>query len=264
MTHQAPARQTLLELHEALAQRQLREVGAEVASAIAHAVGTPLNVISGRAELIRHDPSNALAQVARIEEQVKKLATGLRQLVDYLALPEPRVAQGAGAPAAPAGPAAAPLEIVDASAVLDDVAALAAPVCRAHGVELAIDGGALTGARVERWHALGTLSSLVSAALRQVAPGASASARIAGSVSPQAVVFELTVPGLGAVQGWQLEHFQTRPLASEGTEFHRAMSICAAVVRGHGGRLQVEASPDGGALVIRFSCRNESAAAVRA
>ena len=87
MTEQLPAREPLLELYDALAEHQLRDAGAEVAAAIAHAVGTPLNVISGRAELIRHDPSNALAQVARIEEQVKKLANGLRQVVDYLAVP---------------------------------------------------------------------------------------------------------------------------------------------------------------------------------
>src|SRR5688572_9150027 len=103
MTHQSPAREPLLELYDAVAQRQLRDAGAEVAAAIAHAVGTPLNVISGRAELIRHDPSNALAQVARIEEQVKKLATGLRQLVDYLAVPDPRAPQQSTSAAAHLG-----------------------------------------------------------------------------------------------------------------------------------------------------------------
>src|SRR5690349_5516016 len=123
MTQQAPAAETLLELHEGLAQRQLRDAGAEIASAIAHAVGTPLNVISGRAELIRHDPANALAQVARIEEQVKKLATGLRQIVDYLAVPDPQpggsaAPGGQGAGASPAPSSAPPLEIADAGAVL--------------------------------------------------------------------------------------------------------------------------------------------------
>ena len=281
MTQQAPAAEALLELSEALAQRQLRDAGAEIASAIAHAVGTPLNVISGRAELIRHDPSNALAQVARIEEQVKKLATGLRQIVDYLAVPEP---PPAGAPsaatsrAAAAAPGAAgsvpvlPLEIVDAQAVLRDAAALAEPVSRALGVDVAVDGAALSGARVERWHSLGTLSSLVSAALRHAAggrragagPGAGDRVSIAGSLGPQGVTFELRVPGLGAIQGWQLEHFHPRPASAEGTEFHRTMSICGTIVRGHGGRLQAEASPDGSSLIVRFSCRNEADGAGRA
>ena len=38
MTQQSPAREPLLELYDAVAQRQLRDAGAEVAAAIAHAV----------------------------------------------------------------------------------------------------------------------------------------------------------------------------------------------------------------------------------
>jgi hypothetical protein len=93
--------------------------------------------------------------------------------------------------------------------------------------------------------------------------------RVGGGVASQGVVFELVVPGLSLVEGWQLEHFQTRPAASESSEFYRTISICAAVVRGHGGRLLVESAPNviegngiegaptPGAIVVRFSCRNE-------
>lgn len=254
MTQQAP-RESLLELYDVLARHQLRDAGAEVAAAIAHAVGTPLNVISGRAELIRHDPANALVQVARIEEQVKKLASGLRQLVDYLAVPEP----------APAGKAsdgnAEPAPVVSARSVLDDLAALSAPVARANGVEVALDAGALSGARVERWHALGTLSTLVSGALHHVAARgkpSGAPVRVSGSLGQQGVVFEVLVPGLPKVEGWQLEHFQARPPAGECSELHRTLSICAAVARGHGGRLSIEEAADASGLLVRFSCRNEA------
>lgn len=272
MTHQSPARDALLELYDALAQHQLRDAGAEVAAAIAHAVGTPLNVISGRAELIRHDPSNALAQVARIEEQVKKLATGLRQLVDYLAVPDSRAAQrGPGAQPTQPGAAEEALAVVEANTVVADVVALTEGLARANEVDVVADASALEGARVERWHALATLSSLVSCAIRQVGahdraaapragsngPNDAARIRIRGDVDNQGVVFELVVPGIARVEGWQLEHFQTRPDATECAEFHRTMSICAAVVRGHGGKLLVEA-PSTEALVVRFSCRNES------
>jgi signal transduction histidine kinase len=298
MTQQSPARESLLELYDALAQRQLRDAGAEVAAAIAHAVGTPLNVISGRAELIRQDPSNALTQVARIEEQVKKLATGLRQLVDYLAVPDPRAAQPSasgpsthGAGVSPAlsmmgGASSAPnasggeLAVVDAKSVLDDVVALTEALARANHVEVvADDGGGLAGARVERWHALGTLGTLVSHAIqhcvrqhgvrqygvshvatkaRQGSNGAAPRVSIGGSVASQGVTFELVVPGLSPVQGWQLEHFQARPAAIDGAEFYRTISICAAVVRGHGGKLMVESAPNGEAIVVRFSCVNEA------
>jgi signal transduction histidine kinase len=288
MTHQSPAREPLLELYDAVAQHQLRDAGAEVAAAIAHAVGTPLNVISGRAELIRHDPSNALTQVARIEEQVKKLATGLRQLVDYLAVPDPRAPQqsasaaanpsssskepaareGAEARAVRANVAAAPaspeLVVVDAKSILDDVIALTDALAKASRVEVAVDGSALAGARVERWHALGTLGTLVSQAIRHCSmhhangQGAPARLHIGGGVASQGVVFELVVPGLSMVEGWQLEHFQTRPAATDGSEFYRTMSICAAVVRGHGGKLVIESAPNGPAIVVRFSCLNEA------
>jgi len=272
----------LLELSDTLAQRQLREAGAEVAAAIAHAVGTPLNVISGRAELIRHDPSNALAQVTRIEEQVKKLANGLRQVVDYLAVPEPPPAlpaarsrgAEAGAVRPPPKPATAasgaPGEITDVRAILEDVSALATSVPRASGIELSVSLDGIEGARVERWHALGTLSALVSCALRHcserqsaqgeaTAGNGSAASRVVVSagIASQGVVFELIVPGLPLVEGWQLEHFQNRPAQTENSEFYRTMSICGAVVRGHGGRLLLEAAPTGQA-VIRFSCRNEA------
>ena len=92
------------------------------------------------------------------------------------------------------------------------------------------------------------------------ASGGAARCSLRGSLGPQGVTFELTVPGVGVVQGWQIEHFHARPAANEGTELHRTMSICSTMVRGHGGRLQAEAAADGGALVIRFSCRNEAAA----
>jgi len=267
MTQEAPVREPLLELYDTLAQHQLRHAGAEVAAAIAHAVGTPLNVISGRAELIRHDPSNALAQVARIEEQVKKLANGLRQVVDYLAVPDPvPPAKPPGAPQAgsarPAAPQPVSIEVVEAKAVLDDLAALAAPLARSAGVEFVVSSEALGGARVDRWHALGTLNSLLSGALHEVAakrgPSSAGRLRAGGSIGPQGVVYELVVPGLTLVEGWQLEHFQARPPA-DCPEFYRTMSICGAVVRGHGGRLLLEAAPGGDGVSIRFSCRNEAA-----
>lgn len=289
MTREATARESLLELYDALAQHQLRDAGAEVAAAIAHAVGTPLNVISGRAELIRHDPSNALAQVTRIEEQVKKLANGLRQLVDYLAVPDPRAAQRPGAAikrAADAGreadvvrvttaaqvaaaqdAAASEVPIVEAKAVVEDVLALCDTLARSSGVEVVADTTSLDGARVERWHALGTLSSLVSGAIRHVDAKSQIPAsghagpsrlRLVAAVASQGVVFQLSVPGLPFMEGWQLEHFQPRPASAEVPDLYRTLSICAAVVRGHGGRLLVEAAPGAEATVIRFTCRNEA------
>jgi hypothetical protein len=114
---------------------------------------------------------------------------------------------------------------------------------------------------------LGTLSSLLSGAVRHVASKARGESghssagrvRVGGNITPQGVSFEVVVPGLTLVEGWQLEHFQARPSASECAEFYRTLSICAAVVRGHGGKLSLEAVPNADAILVRFSCKNEAA-----
>lgn len=286
----------LLQLLDTLQQYQLRNAGAEVAAAIAHAMGTPLNVISGRAELIRQDPSNALAQVARIEEQVRKLATGLRQLVDYLAVPD-----GLGAPFLPpglastvepgSGPAtlqsggverarsalkgstapgplaagASTLTLASAASVLADVSTITQPLAEAYGARLELDGSAVADVTLDRWHALGTLNTLLSLAIRNVGQSSIGEERrrikLTASKKAESVVFELVVPELDVMEGWHLEHFEARPPATRKAEPYRTLSICAAVARGRGGKLQVEPAPDAGAALIRFSCRPETDAA---
>jgi signal transduction histidine kinase len=247
------------ELLDTLQHHQLLNAGAEVAAAFAHALGTPLNVISGRAELIRQNPASALAQVARIEEQVQKLASGIRHLVDFLADPEP--------PASPRGLANREPQVVSAAAVLQQALALALPIANARGVQLVADGSALgEEVTVDRWHALGTLNMLLSMATRWVAtddPNAAMSAsklQLTATAPEGWVVFELSVPGLVVLSGWQLEHFQARPPASPATVAYRMLAICGAAVRGRGGKLQVESVPDSGAARIRFSCRPGSGA----
>lgn len=302
MTTDGPT-EPLLQLLDTLQQYQLRNAGAEVAAAIAHALGTPLNVISGRAELIRQDPSSALAQVARIEEQVRKVASGLRQLVDYLAVPD-----GMGAPLLPgaatsvvepgSGPATlqsegverarsaaggssarpvsrgpAPgggenaLTVVSAARVLDDLSMIAQPIATAHGAHLELNGSAVEDVTLDRWHALATLNTLVSLAIRHVGQFSAGRGalrelerpriKLTASKAPESVVFELVVPELDVMEGWHLEHFQVRPPATHKAEPYRTLSICAAVARGRGGKLQVEPSPEGGGALIRFSCRLE-------
>ena len=44
-------------------------------------------------------------------------------------------------------------------------------------------------------------------------PSSAGRLRAGGSIGPQGVVYELVVPGLTLVEGWQLEHFQARPPA---------------------------------------------------
>ncbi len=252
----APLDEPLLELFEALQHHQVRNGVAEVAAAIAHALGTPLNVISGRAELIRQDPGNALAQVVRIEEQVMKVAAGLRQLVDYLAVPD-ALTSGRLAPQAGVAGEWGQAD-VSATRVLEEVLALLAPTIKALGAEVVVDVGALQTVAVDRWHALGVLTTLLSLAVRCAGSTGKRRVGITGSVVPGFAVFELHVPGLPVMNGWHLEHFQTRPPATESAEPYRELSICAAVIRGRGGKLQIEAAPGGAEAVWNENVSNEA------
>ena len=221
---------------EQLHWQQLRSTAAEVAAAIAHAAGTPLNVIGGRVELMRQDPAGAPAQLDRIEEQVYKLADGLRDLIDYLApVSEPRTA-------------------ASAQSVLAELLTLSRPLAAQQGVELRVAGAALGGARVHGDPLLANLGTLVAWALRCVG-ALPATARtplvIDARVDSGVAVFELCVPGVHVVEGWRLERFEARPSSAD-SEPYRTLSICAAIARGHGGKLLTEAAPGDGALRVRL------------
>jgi signal transduction histidine kinase len=229
----------LLSLYDSLHQRQLREAAAEVAAAIAHAMGTPLNVISGRAELIRQDPAKAAVQATKIEEQVRNMASGLRQLVDYLAPPE------STAPGVPARPA------------FDEAIGLVAALAQRRGVQLVVDSTPLEAVSMQRWQLCTNLVTLGSLAVRCAARAATPADQRRVSIAPRLeganVVIDIDTPGLEVLEGWQLDKFQARPLLATAGDEYRVLAVCAAIARGNGGRLGVEPIP-GGAR-IRLSCR---------
>jgi hypothetical protein len=224
---------------DTLYQRQLRQAAADVAAAIAHAVGTPLNVIGGRAELIRQDPANALAQVTRIEEQVRKLADGLRQFVEYLSPTERHASD------------------LPAAQILADVLRLLAPIAHEHQVELATDSSALADSVIPP-NALGNLFTLLSWAVRNEArlrPNGARQLVLGAASIPGGALFELKLLGLAACEGWRIDHFDAQ--ASENVpEPYRMPAICAAVARGQGGKLQVDKLTDDDGVRIRLTCRS--------
>lgn len=249
MTIQSERDTTSLELLAALHDAELRSTAAEIAAALAHAAGTPLNVISGRAELIRQNPSNALAQVARIEEQVNKLATGLRQLVDYLTPPEQSV------------------QVVPVASLLEEVNTLVAPALGTDA-ELVVSQGALDALTVDRRAAVSTLKTLILWAARsQRALADSASKQNGkkqnGKISVQLtasnvdgnVAFDIELERLPLVEGWRLEHFAARPAITPETDPYRMLSICGAIARGQGNKLTVEAAPAGPGVRVRYLCK---------
>jgi signal transduction histidine kinase len=78
--------QARLALERQLQQAQKLATVGRLASEVAHEIGTPLNVVSGRAEAIqrRLDPDHPLARhVATILRQVERISDIIRQLLEY-------------------------------------------------------------------------------------------------------------------------------------------------------------------------------------
>ena len=231
----------LLELYDSLHQRQLRDAASEIAAAIAHAMGTPLNVISGRAELIRQDPTRAALQAGKIEEQVRNMASGLRQLVDYLA---PLESTTAGVPV---------------RNIVSEALGMARPIAQRQGVELIVDEEIRScDAPLPRWQVLTNVTTLISLAVRCTARSMTDARErrvlLGCSADAGGVTFDLDTPGLEIVEGWQLDKFQARPLPASVSEHYRVLSVCATIARGNGGRLSIEPIDGGGR--IRLLCRS--------
>ncbi len=111
---------------------RLNTVG-KLASGIAHELGTPLNVVGGRAKMIaRGAPAAEAVENARIiAEQVDRMAKIIRQLLDF--------ARRRGAQKAPA----------DLAAIARQTLSLLEPLGKKRGVKLRLEEGPAGGARAE-------------------------------------------------------------------------------------------------------------------
>jgi two-component system, NtrC family, sensor kinase len=219
-----------------LRQAELRAAISRVASVIGHLIGTPLNVIAGRAALIRSTPQAESVQenARRIEEQVERLAERIRKLLDYLTSPEPEA------------------EPRSVAKVLNDAVSLYEPIAAHHGVSFTRAESEVPNAMVEGNSVMIVLTSLFSLALRMAPRGPTFELEV--SVTESTVAFDLAVPGLipprarldrldppeDDDQRFEAEHLQT-------------LSVCHAIARRSGGHVEVLArGADRG--VIRFTC----------
>jgi two-component system, NtrC family, sensor kinase len=224
-----------LALLDELRQAERRAAISRVASVIGHLIGTPLNVIAGRAALIRANPSPeaALENAQRIEQQVERLALRIRRLIDYLTAPEPE-----------------PNPSFVAS-VVDDALALYSPVAAMHGVTIALAPGELPEAKVDGMSAMIVLTSLLGLATRAAPRGSAVG--LEATLQSAMVTFRLTVPGLSMPQA-RLDRLDP-PEDADGLDAERlqVLSVCFAIARRHGGRVEF-ANQEGGAAFM-FECQ---------
>jgi signal transduction histidine kinase len=136
-----------VELLDTLRHEERKAAVSRVASTLSHALGTPLNVIAGRAAMINMDGMSVedMRNNARIiEQQVRAVASTLRQVLNF-------ARQGR-----------AELENCDARALCQRSLEVLEPVARTRGVALQTSGGDAIETRLHVQTALQTLTSLIS------------------------------------------------------------------------------------------------------
>ena len=224
-----------LVLADELRRAERHAIVSRLSSVFAHLIGTPLNVIAGRAALIKSNPEGAatLENATRIEQQVERLAYRIRRLIDYWTTVD--VDHG----------------LRQVSSIVGDALALQAPVAAARSVEISVVPDELPGTVLEGMSTLVVLTNLLSLSTL-VAP---AGTRIELSVTapdPGSILFELTVPGfeppssrIDRLDPPEEDHDRSR------AERLQVLSVCHAVAEQRGAHLAVRAADR---AQIQFRC----------
>ena len=221
---------------------RLMTVG-KLASGIAHELGTPLNVVSGRARMIVDDPAGPLVvENARIiRSQTDRMATIIRHLLDYARRREPKRA------------------VTDLAALAKQTLALVAPLAQKHGVALEIDPeSADVRARVDPMQIEQVVSNLlvngihampkggplrVSLRREELAPPSGAGADAASACA--SIYVRDAGAGIPAEHvGRIFEPFFTTKGVGEGTGL--GLSVAYGIVADHGGWISVHSEPGAG------------------
>ena len=240
MTAHAPEKPEPAELLarlDALRQAERRAASARMVSVVGHLIGTPLNVIAGRAALIRSNPAPEAVEenVRRIEEQVERLAMRIRRLIDYFGLAEPSRARRS------------------VGEILDECAALYGPIAELAGVTLHVRAHGVEPLLVEASLPPLVLTTLLSLAVRSTLAG-QAIELSATEYGPKTVAFELTLPNLPAPPA----NFERLEPPEHGLRYDagalETFWICLGLARRIGGSLAIEKAPTPVGVTVRFEC----------
>lgn len=209
---------------------RLRTVG-QLAAGVAHELGTPLNVISGRATLLERTlpegaPPRTHATVIR--EQSSRITALVQRLLSY----------SRGVPGAP--------EPIELSRLVHETVEMLRPTLKAADVRLSL---AQTDAATVRCDAEQlrqiAINLIMNAA--QATPGGHVHVSVLGGPPAQLRV-EDDGPGIpDALHGRVVEPFFTTKEPGAGTGL--GLSIVHAIVEEHGGALDIDRSALGGAMI---------------
>jgi len=226
---------------------RLKTVG-QLASGVAHELGTPLNVVSGRAKMIVQGmvDGNGVRDSARIiVEQAARITAIIRQLLDFSRRRGPSLGPG------------------DLHPLANRTVELLVTLARKRGVVIAVDApdDAVT-AQIDPGQIQQVLANLVVNAIQAMPSGGKLTLRLGRRYAtpppdvdgPTGEYATITVEDQGI--GIEPEHlprifepFFTTKDVGEGTGL--GLSVAYGIVREHGGWIDVESRP---AVGTRFTC----------
>lgn len=227
-----------LELERQLRHAQTLAVAGRLATALAHEVGTPLNIISGRAEvLLQTLPADDRRrdELSIIVGQIDRIAGIIRSLLDTVRPDVPKIQR------------------VDVGAVVDRLLPLLRHAARRQQVTLDADvPPALPPVLADPNQLQQLVINLVVNAIEAVSENGAvrveASEEAAGGREGVRLVVRDTGPGIAAeLRGVVFDPFFTTKPPGRGTGL--GLTICRDIVKEHRGRIQVEDANGGGAAI---------------
>jgi two-component system, NtrC family, sensor kinase len=238
-----------LELEQQLRQAETLAVAGKLTSGIAHEVGTPLNIISGRAEiLLRALPAGHQARpdLEVIVNQIDRISGIIRSLLDSVRLQKPEIQAVALTPLLDRllpllDPAARRRGIAMRTRVAPDLPAVAADPNQLQQVLINLVMNAIEATPRE-----GRITVEALAQPHDGRPGVALAVTDTGSGIPPEALKKIFDP------------FYTTKPPGQGTGL--GLAICRDLVRDHGGTLHVESRPGEGATFTVWLPRHAEAA----
>lgn len=218
---------------------QLRHAGrlatvGQLAAGVAHELGTPLNVISARAKMIVSGESSheeALDDAKVIRAQTEKITRIIRQLLDFARRRAPE------------------RTLTDLSAIAGRALSMLESVAHQEGVVLRLAEGPPAFARVDAGQVEQVLTNLIMNGIQAQPDGGFVEVSVARDSIGAIFVVRDAGPGIPVDQRASVfEPFFTTKSVGEGTGL--GLSVVLGLVTDHGGRVEIEDEPEGGA---RFS-----------
>jgi len=227
-------RQNRATLEARMRRLQTLAAAGEVAASLAHEIGSPLNVILGRARMVaaRPDASESTKRdLEIIATQTERITRVVRKLLDISRPPKGR------------------LEQVDVREVVDETLAFVAPECKKRGIAVSrvVSEGAPRRILADRDQLVQILFNLVHNAMQAQPNGGSIDVRL-GAGEDRTLLVEVRDQGPGVdpeVRGRVFDPFVTTKKSEGGTGL--GLAIVDGMVRELGGRVEVDDAPGGGA-----------------